>query len=586
MPLPAEFLETLKARNDIESVVSAYVNLRRSGRNMAGLCPFHNEKSPSFMIYPENDSFYCFGCGAGGDVITFIRRIENLDYMEAVRFLAQRAGMEVPAQNQGDEGLAKGKLRLLEANREAARYYHKLLDSPPGAKALEYLRGRRLSDKTIRHFGLGYSPEGWTGLCDFMRGKGFSERELVQANLATPRKSGGIFDRFRNRVMFPIIDLRGNVIGFGGRVMEKAEPKYLNTAETLVFNKGSGLFAMNFAKNAGSEQVILAEGYMDVISLHQAGFTTAVASLGTALTPEQARLIARYAKETVICYDADGAGQRATARAIPILKNAGLQVRVLSIPEGKDPDEFIKTKGPERFKMLLESSGNDVDYRLQKLRGQYRVSTPDGRVNYLNAAAELLAGLQNPIEQDIYAGRLAAEFQVEKATLLHQIAMLRKKREKTQQKDEIRQVQRQLTGEKDHINPQRGKNMRAALAEESIISYLVRNPDRADAVAQKLPADKFSTAFNRGVYEKTVRWITEGRQVGIDSYSQDYSIDEMGRIAQILVKGNDQKNTIEAENDYISVILQESEKPTEEQIAAGSDADFVKYLEQLKKRKM
>lgn len=585
MPLPADFLEALKARNDIESVVSSYVNLRRSGRNMTGLCPFHNEKTPSFMIYPENNSFYCFGCGAGGDAITFIRRIENLDYMEAVRFLAQRAGMEMPEQTRGDEGLAKLRLRLLEANREAARFYHKTLLTPQGEKALAYLRGRRLSDATIRHFGLGYSPDGWTGLSDFLKGKGFSEKELVQANLSVPRKSGGVYDRFRNRVMFPIIDLRGNVIGFGGRVMEKAEPKYLNTADTLVFNKGNGLFAMNFAKNVGGDQILLAEGYMDVISLHQAGFQTAVASLGTALTPEQARLIARYAKEAIICYDADGAGQRATARAIPILKNAGLQVRVLTIPEGKDPDEFIKTKGPERFKFILEESGNDVDYRLQKLRGQFRVSTPDGRIGFLNAAMELLAGLENPIEQDIYAGRLSSEFGVEKATLLHQISNLRRKKAKNNQKNEIRQVQRQLSGEKDHINPQRGKNMRAALAEEAIIAYLIRNPDRAEAVSKKLSSSCFCTEFNRGVYEKTVNWLLKGKTVGIESFSEDYSVDEMSRIAQILVKGSDNKNTLEAENDYVRVILEEASRPSTEQVASGSDEDFLKYLEQLKKRK-
>ena len=585
MPLPADFLEALKARNDIQSVVSSYVNLRRSGRNMVGLCPFHNEKTPSFMIYPESDSFYCFGCGAGGDAITFIRRMENLDYMEAVRFLAQRAGMEVPEQSRGDEGLAKLKLRLLEANREAARFYHRMLLGPPGQGALAYLQERRLTAATIRHFGLGYAPEGWNALSQYLKEKGFSERELVQANLAVQRKSGGVYDRFRNRVMFPIIDLRGNVVGFGGRVMEKAEPKYLNTADTLVFNKGHGLFAMNFAKNVADGQILLAEGYMDVISLHQAGFKTAVASLGTALTPEQARLISRYAKEAVICYDADGAGQRATARAIPILKNAGLQVRVLSIPEGKDPDEFIKTRGPERFKLLLEASGNDVDYRLQKLRGQFRISTPDGRVGFLNAATELLAGLENTIEQDIYAGRLATEFCVEKATLLHQLGAFRRKKEKNNQKDQNRQAQRRLLGEKDHINPQRGKNMRAALAEEAIIAYLVRNPDRVQAVSQKLPASCFSTDFNRGLYEKTVQRLMAGEQVGAGSFSEDYSVEEMGRIAGILVKGNDQKNVVQAEDDYIGVILEESARPSAEQAAAGSDEAFAKYLEQLRKKK-
>lgn len=585
MPLPQDFIDTLLARNDIESVVSGYVNLRRSGRNLMGLCPFHGEKTPSFVLYPESNSFYCFGCGAGGDTITFVRKIENLDYMEAIRFLAQRAGMEVPVQNSREEGLARARLRLYEANREAARFFHRCLYTPAGAGALEYLRQRRLEEKTITHFGLGYAPDDWQGLCRHLMGKGFSGEELVQANLASRSSKGRVYDRFRNRVMFPIIDLRGNVTAFGGRVLGEGEPKYLNTSDTLVFNKGDGLFAMNFAKNVGSGYFILSEGYMDVIAMHQAGFPTAIATLGTALTQNQATLISRYVKEVVLCYDADNAGQKATARAIPILKKAGLQVRVLTIPGAKDPDEFIKLRGPERFKMLLESSGDDVEYRLSKLREKYNLNRPDGKVSFLNEAVELLASLENPIEQDVFAGRLGAELSVEKATLLHQVEQKKRRMGRDAQRAETRRIQKELVTPKDTINPEREKNMRACRAEESLLAYLVKNPDRVGAVEERLPPEKFSTSFNRGLYEKILEWGAQGKQVSISSFSEYYSNEEMGRIAQILLKGDISRNTREAESDYIRVIQEEADKPSLEELAAGSDEAAMEYMKRLREKK-
>ncbi|MBR4889149.1 MAG: DNA primase, partial [Clostridia bacterium] len=314
MPLPDSFLQELKARSDITDVISGYVTLKRRGRNHVGLCPFHNEKSPSFNIYPENGSFYCFGCGVGGDVITFIRRIENLDYMEAVRFLAQRAGLTVP-ENSVDDSMAQLRRRVLEVNRETARFFHTTLMSPEGKPGLDYFTRRGLSPATIRHFGLGYAPESRFALVNHLRSKGFTKDEMVQANVAFLSRNGNPVDRFTARAMFPIIDLRGNVVAFGGRILTNEKPKYINTSDTPVYHKSSGLFAMNFAKNENSDTLILAEGYMDVIALHQAGFRTAIASLGTALTGEQARIIARYAKEAVICYDSDEAGQKAASRA-------------------------------------------------------------------------------------------------------------------------------------------------------------------------------------------------------------------------------------------------------------------------------
>ncbi len=586
MALPEEFLQRLKSANPIESVVSSYVKLRRTGRNLTGLCPFHGEKTPSFVLYPENDSFYCFGCGAGGDTITFVRRIENLDYIEAVKLLAQRAGIDMPEDVRRDDGTAKLKLRILEANREAARFFHAQLNTPQGAKALEYLRGRMLGNTTINHFGLGFAPEGWSALCNHMKQAGFSDEELVMANLASKGKNGGVYDRFRNRVIFPIIDVRGNVIAFSGRVLEKAEPKYLNSSETLVFEKSSVLFALNFAKNSGQPNLILAEGPMDVISLHQAGFTNAVASQGTALTPKHALLIARYVQEVILCYDSDGAGQKATARAIPILKNAGLRVRVLTIPEGKDPDEFIKTRGAERFRQLIEDSGNDVEYRMQKIREKYNMETADGRVNMLREAIGMLASLDSSIEQDVYAGRLAAELKVEKSTLLHQIAQTRKRNQRDGHQSEQKQIQRQITGlSKDEINPDRAKNMRAALAEESLIAYLIRNPDRAKPVHDLLLPEQFCTSFNRGVYEKLTKWLLEGRQVSLSDFAEYYSVEEMGRIAQMLAKSAQTPNLLQAEHDYVAVITEEHNKPTVQQAAQSSDEDLLRYMEQLRTQK-
>ena len=371
MALPDGFLYELKERSDIADVVSGYVNLKRRGRDMVGLCPFHSEKTPSFNLYPENGSFYCFGCGAGGDVITFIMKIENLDYIEAVKFLAQRAGIEVP-ENSYDDGMGKLRMRIFEANREAARFYNKKLYEPEGKEGLDYLYRRELPDNIIRRFGLGYSPKSRYALCDHLRSLGFKDSEIVAANLAFRSQDGRrIVDRFSDRVMFPIIDLRGNVIGFGGRILTDQKPKYLNTSDTPAFKKSANLFSLNNAKNTGERTLILCEGYMDVIALSKAGFKNAVATLGTALTAEQAILMKRYADEVIICYDADEAGQKATARAISLLRNAGLVIRVLSIPEGKDPDELSEIKGkrvPPPLRMSLRTAEMMWNIGLQSSR--------------------------------------------------------------------------------------------------------------------------------------------------------------------------------------------------------------------------
>lgn len=587
MALPDSFIQELKARSDIVDVISNYVNLKRTGRNMVGLCPFHGEKTPSFHVNVENAYFHCFGCGAGGDVITFIRRIENLDYLDAVRLLAQRAGMTVPSEGVDDK-TARIRARIFEANREAARFFHRMLYSPQGAQALAYLRGRGLKESTIKHFGLGYAPPGRFALVDALREKGFRDEELVTANLAFAGRRGNAVDRFVDRVMFPIIDLRGNVIAFGGRVMGDGKPKYLNTSDTLVFRKSNHLFALNFAKNSGEQRLILVEGYMDVIALHQAGFTNAVATLGTALVVDHARLMARYTKEIVVSYDSDVAGQKAADRAIPMLREAGLTVRVLSIPGSKDPDEYIRSfgeQGPARFKQLLDATGNDVEYRLQKAKSGCDLTTAEGKIAYLNAAALVLAALDSRMEQEIYAGRLSEEVGIQKSAVMQQVDKLLRKRMRSVQTRQVREIQRSVSAQKDHVNPQRAGHLRAAHAEEALIAYVINNPDMAKNIKEQMPPDAMVTDFNRRVYQLVLGRIQEGRPVDLMDLSQDFSMEEMGRITQILASAPPAGDTWESAREYIRVIRLEKESLTAADIPSAAVEDINKYLETLKELK-
>ena len=587
MALPEDFLQELKGRSDIADVVSSYVNLRHSGRTMSGLCPFHSDKSPSFHVYPENGSFYCFGCGAGGDVITFVRRIENLDYMESIRFLAQRAGLNVP-EDGTDQGLSQVKARLLEINRETARFYHQVLLSAEGAEGRNYLLSRGLSPNTIRRFGLGYAPGSRFALVDHLRKKGYTPEELFQANVASRASSGRPVDRFFSRVMFPIIDLRGNVIAFGGRIMGDGKPKYLNTSDTLVFHKSNGLFAMNFAKNHAKDGLILAEGYMDVIALHQAGFQNTIATLGTALTVEQARLLARYTSEVYLCYDADEAGQKASARAIPILRDTGLTVRVLNLGVGKDPDEFIRShgeQGPARFRQLLEHSGNDVEYRLQKLQARCNLQTADGKVAYLTQAAELLATLDNRMEQEIYAGRLAEEIGIARTSILAQIEKNSKKKRREKEKKEFRAFQQQTAGIRDTVNPEKSQHLRAAKAEEALIIYLLQHPDAAEAVFAALPPEKFVTSFNRRVYTVILGKIKDGKACGLTDLSADFSVEEISAIAKMLAEYHQVNMTAEDAKEYRNVILQEHSKVDPSKVSLAQPQDIRDYLQKLREQK-
>ncbi len=587
MPFPDSFLQELKLRSDITEIASSYVNLKRHGRNMVGLCPFHGEKTPSFNIYTESGSFYCFGCGAGGDVITFIMKIENLDYVEAVKFLAQRAGMEMP-ENTYDDSLSKLRMRIYEANREAARFFHATLLSQRGQSGLNYLRGRALSDRTIRHFGLGFADDDWNSLCNHLKNKGFSEYEIYSANLAFKRKNGnGIYDRFVNRVMFPIIDLRGNVIAFGGRIMTDEKPKYLNTSDTPVFKKSENLFSLNNAKSSGTRTLILCEGYMDVIALNQAGFTNAVATLGTALTNEQAVLMKRYADEVIICYDADGAGQKATARAIDILRNAGLPIKILTVPSGKDPDEFIRSKGengPAAFKLLIEKCGNDIEYRLMKLKENYNLNTTDGKVAFLNEAVKIVATIESPIERDVFASKLCAELEIDKNAFLEQISKVKRRDRRENIKKETRQIQAELNGQSDKINREHYKKPRSSSAEEALLVYLINNPDYANSISERVTPDKFSNSLIKRYYEYVLSKIKSGYEP-LTSVSSDFNSDEVSYLYKLISTTIPATSTREAVEEYINVINEESNKLTSDKLADMSADDINDYIMKMKQNK-
>jgi len=585
MALSDEFLDDLRRRADIESTVSSYVSLKRKGKILTGLCPFHNEKTPSFTVYPETQSYYCFGCGNGGDVITFIRNIENLDYMEAVKLLADRHGVSMP-QDGYDSGLSKKRTEMYGANREAARFFHAKLYSPEGRQGLEYFYSRGLTDDTIRHFGLGYAPDSKDELIEYLISKGYSQQLLYDANILrlSERYDKKIYyNAFRKRAMFPIIDLRGNVIAFSGRRIHDADSdrKYVNTSDTLVYKKGSNLFALNFAKKSKSDSIILCEGNLDVISLHQAGFTNAVAGLGTALTEEQAHLLSHYAGEIFICYDSDEAGQKATRKAINILGKTTLKVRIIHMTGGKDPDEIIQKFGAEGFKRCLDSAANDVEFSLLSERSKYDISSPAGRSDYLKAAAAVLASLNSPVELDIYISRLSEEFSVNKDAVAAQVKIEREKRAKKQKNEFYREVRDSVINHGDKINKvntQRAKALRAAKAEEILIASFMSDPELYRKLESKLTPELFVTDFNRRVFSAISERIKDGRPVGLSFFASEFTPEEISVIARIETVSTDISNSVRECEDCINVLKKEKNRHIDVKPSEMSDEDFMKLF--------
>ncbi|MEE1124748.1 MAG: DNA primase [Acutalibacteraceae bacterium] len=582
MALPEEFLQELRDRNDITNVVSSYVNLKKAGRLYSGRCPFHNEKTPSFYVYPDTQSFYCFGCGAGGEVITFTKKIENLDYIDAVKLLAQRAGMEMP-QDSYDDSMAKLKRRIYEVNRETARFFHNCLMSPVGNNGLNYLKGRGLSDRTIKRFGLGYAPQGFE-LINHLRDKGFTDYEMIQANVAVKSKNGYTVSRFYDRVIYPIIDLRGNVIAFGGRIMSDQKPKYLNTSDTPVFSKSTQLFALNMAKNINTRQLILAEGYMDVIALHQAGFQNAVATLGTALTPQQADLIRRYADEVVICYDSDEAGRKASDRAIVLLRNAGLKVRLVTLPNAKDPDEFMKAhgdKGPAMFTVLLERSEGDIDYKLDLLKEKHNIAQAQGRIDYLNEAIKIIAQSANAIERDIYITKLSESLDVQKKAIEQQMQKTVRIKKYQQTKNDFRNMAENFSARHDKINPEKSKHLKATRAEEYIIAFMINNPDMGQYINSKITPDDFVTSFNRGVYKIVSERLISGKDISLTSLSQSFDDEEIGYITAYVSTVLPETLHKQALDQCLNVLKAEHRKELVKSPKEMSDSDMLDYFKQM-----
>ncbi len=588
MALTEDLKLEIKYRNDIESVISQYVNLRRRGKNLVGLCPFHNEKTPSFTVYPENGSFYCFGCGAGGDVITFTSLIENLDYMESVKLLAERSGIQIPEDSGYDNSMQELKNRIYEINRETARFYYSYLMSPGGKWALDYLKGRGLTEATIKRFGLGAAPDSWDSLLKYLKSKGFSLADMVQANVISQSNRGTYFDRFRNRIMFPIFNLRGNCIAFSGRARpgdDKAQGKYVNTQDTPVYKKSQHLFALNFAKADCAERVILVEGNMDVISLHQAGFTNAVAALGTAFGEEQVKLLSRYTKEIVVTLDADEAGQKAVRRTIETLKDSGIRIRVLVIPDGKDPDEFIKKNGAAKFRALLDGAVSDIEYKLLTAAEGIDVTTDAGRLQYLKRAAEILSLVYDSLTVDLYAGRLADKYGVSKTALISQIESTRKQHAKTQYKKEIREVVTPRINRED-VNPDRRRYPRAVKAEEAIISILLSHPDLYSAFESRLSAEDMLTPLNKRILGEVCSLLKNGHPIAdITLLGDRLTPQEMGYLVSLQNGVMAEKNAKTVLNDCIKVILEEKATVNADKDQDLSLDDWAKKMQQIAENK-
>ena len=525
-----QIIEEIKYRNDIEDVISGYVTLKRAGSNLLGRCPFHSEKTPSFTVFAGTKSFYCFGCGAGGDVISFVMRTESLDYVDAVEYLAKRVGIEIPTEGKEEErGIKRD--RILSMNRDAAKFFFECLKK--SKEAQEYIAKRGLSSSLVKHFGIGYAPDDFQALYRELSSKGYTKEEMKAGFLCSiSQKNGKSYDIFRNRIMFPVIDVKGDVVAFGGRTIgnNPDDSKYINSSDTPVFNKRRNLFALNFAKSSCAEQIILCEGYMDVVALHGAGFTNAVASCGTALTPDQARLMRKYSKSAIISFDSDEAGQRAADKAFALLGEAGLEAKLLKVENAKDPDEYIKKFGKEGFLRLLEKSRSRFDFKFSAILAKNDITTTDGRIKAAAEAADMIAGIFSDVERDVYIRQVCTKLDILYEGMKNDVAKRIAKREKNNKKEQNSRVIRSTEGFGDRVNPDRIKNVGAVGAEEAIIGILTMYPElipQAVGGRISLTSDDFITAFNKKIFEK-MKEFGAGFDVGL--LGDSFSPDEISRI--------------------------------------------------------
>jgi DNA primase len=553
MPIPQEFLDELNRRTDIVDLVSSYVSLTQKGGKYWGLCPFHSEKTASFSVSPDRQMYYCFGCHKGGGAINFVMELEDLGFVDAVELLAKRNGMEMPETSAGDGSTRKRRERLLELNKEAARWFHTQLKQPQAADGLAYFRKRGLSAHTITSFGLGYAPEGWDNLIRAMAEKGFEKADLLDAGLAVKSKEGRIYDRFRHRVMFPIIDVRGSVIGFGGRVLDDSKPKYLNSPDTLVFNKSRNLFALNLAKKSKQGHIILTEGYMDTIALHQAGFDCAVASLGTSLTEDHAKMLANYTKEVIISYDGDQAGINAAQRAIGLLGKTGINVRVLRVTGAKDPDEFIKAYGADAFSNLLNDASGQIEYRLNQVKAKFDLTQDDQKVGFLQEAAKLVASLQSPVEREIYGNRAADAAELSRESMQQEVKRLRKKEYWKRRKSEERKAMSPMQEAQPPERSLRYQNVPSARAEEGIVRLLLRD-DSLFQYTGELTQENFSSPALGKIYGILKENWSKGQSVSTAALSAQLTGEEMSLLARIQEKPEDIASGEKAMADYVKAI--------------------------------
>ena len=575
MAFPPAFIDELLARNPIEDVVGQYVNLKRSGANMFGLCPFHGEKTASFSVAPDKGIYYCFGCHKGGGAINFMMEVEGLSYPDAVRALAKRAGMQVPEDEQYQSRYRQQE-RLWALMKEAARYFHAQLYSPAGAEGLAYAQKRGMPKGTLTTFGIGFAPNTWSGLTDAMKKKGYTNQELIDAGLVS-QKGERIYDRFRNRLMFPIIDVRGNVIGFGGRVMDDSTPKYLNSPETVIFNKRKNLFGLNLAKKSKLGYLILVEGYMDAIALHQYGFDCAVASLGTSLTEEHAVLLSRYTEQVVLIYDGDEAGQRATRRAIPMLEKAGIGVKVLKMRDAKDPDEYLKKFGADKFKLLLEESSNRVEYQLNAIAKKYDLREDEQRIKFIQEAAELICTLGSPVQREIYGGRVAqtASISMEAMKLEVNKAFKRRIAREKKKQEKIDLAPAQALQPKSRAI--RYDNVKSAMAEETVLALVLKDPSLLDQTG-KLTQESFSCGLLGKIYGQLKSRYAQHLELCV-GVLEDLTAEEMSHLVGITQRHQGPVNET-ALADCIRTILAEYQAS-----GVSTEDDLMALRNQLKERK-
>lgn len=582
--IPHEYIEELTRRVDIVDLVGSYVQLKRKGRLYSGLCPFHSEKTPSFYVYPDTQSFYCFGCGAGGSAVSFMQKMDNISYTEAVKLLGERAGMPAPTE---DDKTGRLRGRILSMNKEAARFFHACLNSTveEARQARAYWRRRGLDDKTIVKFGLGYAPDDGQALYQYLRDKGYNQQELDASGLFKRSQSGRIYCLFWKRVITPIFDLRGNVIAFGGRVLDDSKPKYVNSPETLVYHKSDTVFALQLAKRSAARRYVLCEGYMDVITMQQAGIDTAVCACGTALTPDQVRLISQYAEEVILCYDSDEAGQKATLRSLELFRSSPVKVGVLQIPGAKDPDEYIKKYGPERFQALLDGVGSALDFRLENLCRKYDLKEDSQRLQYVKEAVEMLAQRSNPTEREVYAGRLAEQTDISKSAILAQLAQAGQQVGRRQRREQNRAILH--SGEMDTIEVPYSAGGRQALgvasAQQRLLAAVLREPRYLPQVQAGLQPEQFLMPLHQQIYQAMLDTAARGEDLTLAVLHQTLSEEALHELSRLAAQYSDVNCTPEDIRLYLDRIARGTPKASK--AAEMSNDELTRYLQSMREQK-